>query len=28
VLLSIAIYLALVAGHGFVIGEPAWPVIG
>lgn len=28
VLLSIAIYLALIAGHGFVIGEPAWPGIG
>jgi uncharacterized membrane protein len=28
VLLSFAIYLALVAAHPFVIGEPAWPGVG
>ncbi len=28
VLLSVAVYLALIAAHGFVIGRPAWPGIG
>jgi uncharacterized membrane protein len=27
-LLSVAIYLALVAAHPFVIGQPAWPGLG
>lgn len=27
-LVTIAAYLALVAAHGFVIGVPAWPVLG